>query len=650
MPPDAPPDAPRAAPAPRPAPAPGAPALPQPPPALAVHPAAAYHASYAGLAPLYHPAALPGGLQMAAAPHQMALHKHAVVLPHALAAAALPGAAGAHQLYQQQMQMMAASAGHGPYAFAAHPMAHTQMQHHFQRPVAPGSMGAGPARSGGSGGSGGSGSGGSGGSGSGGSGGSGSAGEQAGGAAPMVTTGRGKKRNEAESREKAQRNSDGPRGGEGKNKSTSARGVEKRRRRQLNPLKKLPPDADPPRPRVSSVVHPASAVAMGAPNQPPPPSQSLAFVNGRFVAMCDAQVSITDLGFTYGCAVVEDILLLNGFGVRVDAHLEYLATAARALNLPLPLSVPDLRSICAHVVTTNRDGGARGALHIQLSYGAYAARTRRLPPPASIVPSLVIHTQPLPPIPPAYRERGIALFPTHDDNPSLYAPGEPPVPYKSSSQLPALLALQDAIANECEEALLSEPLTGDVTGTTNGHIFCVKFGIVYTPPAVGKVSDCVMRRCILDACREKLDIEAREVSITQPFLCSATEVFCASVLDLVVPVRAVGDRTIGEGVPGPVTSKIMEWLSDPKTALAAEHGSCIPNGGVQGAGGRVGLRDSGGSRERGSSSDGQNSGTNSGSDAMPAPPPSSSPNESRGSSDGIAVAGSNTRVPRRDRG
>lgn len=614
-------------------PAPASAPAPAPASAAALTGAApAFHApSYAGMAPLYHAAAL----HLPSAPHELAMHPHAVMMPHALAAAAAaghPNVAEAHQLYQQQMQMMAASGAHNPYAFAAQPLAHHAMPHHFQAPSAAGVA---------------------------------SNGVDARGAphtAPdMAAAGNGvaAEKTHAGSRapevrqEHALKPPSEKLGGTRQKKIEGGPGVEKRRRKQSLPPEKLAPDVAASAATIVvpqhalhlpalAVLNPGAAHVHIPPPNPAAPSLSsmplsVAFVNGRYVPMRDAQVSITDLGFTYGCAVVEDILLMSGVGVRMDAHLEYLATASTALNLPLPLSVPDLRSICAHIIALNRDVGIRGALHIQLSYGAYALRTRRLPPPSSIVPSLVIHTQPLPPIPPNYSDEGIALHPAHDDSPSLYVPGELPVPYKSSSQLQVLLALQTAIAHDCEEALLFEPLTGDVTGTTNGHIFCVKFGVVYTPPAVGKVSDCVMRRTILEACRGELQIEAREVSITQPFLCSATEVFCASVLDLVVPVRAVGDREIGDGVPGPVTLKVMTWISNQKAApvgLKRPVSFTNARGQAKGFGRHADSSGSNWSRDQSSSGAGRNSAANSGgSEAVPAPPRSSSPNRSRESSD-----------------
>jgi branched-subunit amino acid aminotransferase/4-amino-4-deoxychorismate lyase len=132
----------------------------------------------------------------------------------------------------------------------------------------------------------------------------------------------------------------------------------------------------------------------------------------------------------------------------------------------------------------------------------------------------------------------------------------------STSQLPELLALRAALANECDEAILYDPATDEITGTTQGNIFCVKFGVIYTPPTFGRVPNGVIRRFVVDACTDE-GIDVREVSITIPFLSSAAEVFCTSTLDEIVPVRAVGKRKIGQdrSVPGPVTSQVMDAVA-----------------------------------------------------------------------------------------
>jgi branched-subunit amino acid aminotransferase/4-amino-4-deoxychorismate lyase len=299
----------------------------------------------------------------------------------------------------------------------------------------------------------------------------------------------------------------------------------------------------------------------------PPDVPRIAYVNGVILAADEARVPITDFGFSSGCAIVEEVLLSNGAIVRLDAHIAKLKSSAGALGLPMPLSTLDLQEACRRIVGTNQDG-ARAALYIQLTFGAYGVRSRYLPPTRSVIPTLVIHSQPLQPVPPSQILRGLALFPTPDNRPMLSTTGLASAQYVSTSQLPELLALRTALANGCDEAVLFDPATDEVTGTTQGNIFCVKFDVIYTPPTFGRVPDGVIRRFVLDVCAEQ-EIGVREVSITMPFLSSAAEVFCTSTLDQVLPVRAVGKREIGQdgAVPGPVTSQVMAVVASGKKPL-----------------------------------------------------------------------------------
>lgn len=292
--------------------------------------------------------------------------------------------------------------------------------------------------------------------------------------------------------------------------------------------------------------------------------ERLAYVNGDFISAEKAHVPISDFGFAYGCAIVEEVLVAQGVILRLDAHVETFMSSAKAIDLPVPLSGSELRAVCKQIVGNNEDG-ERAALYIHLSFGAYGSRSRRLPPSNSLTPSLIIDTQPLAPIPSKHLMEGISLYPAPDYRPSVSVPDEPSVSYMSSSQLPEILALHTALKNDYDEAVLFDPTTDDVTGTTQGNIFCVKFGVIYTPPATGRVPDGVMRRYILKVCvREKID--TREVNITRPFLSSATEVFCTSNLDQVLPVRMVANRVIADGKPGQVTRKVMNAAGARKTS------------------------------------------------------------------------------------
>jgi branched-subunit amino acid aminotransferase/4-amino-4-deoxychorismate lyase len=258
------------------------------------------------------------------------------------------------------------------------------------------------------------------------------------------------------------------------------------------------------------------------PHTPLSDQRRLAFVNGAFVEASVAGVPLS----SYGCAIVEEMLVSDGTIIRLDEHIDRLVSAAAGLSLPLPLDQRDLRQVCLHVVESNRDGH-RAALYILLSFGVYVARSRRLSPLNAVAPSLVVHSHPLAPVPYTHLTCGIALYPAPDNRPTFSHPDEPSAPYVSSLQLPEVLALHTAVLNGFDEAALFDMATSPATftSTTVGNLFVVKFGICYTPPATGKVPDGVMRRFVLDACR-KQGIEVREVSIPMAFLTTAAEVFC----------------------------------------------------------------------------------------------------------------------------
>ncbi len=62
----------------------------------------------------------------------------------------------------------------------------------------------------------------------------------------------------------------------------------------------------------------------------------LAYVEGEFVPLGDAKVSIEDRGFVFADGVYEVIVAYNGRPFRLPEHLARLMKSAEAILLPLP--------------------------------------------------------------------------------------------------------------------------------------------------------------------------------------------------------------------------------------------------------------------------------------------------------------------------
>ena len=67
-----------------------------------------------------------------------------------------------------------------------------------------------------------------------------------------------------------------------------------------------------------------------------------AFINGQFVDAAEAKVGFFDAGFQHGIGLFETMLARDGAVLRLEEHLERLATSARELRLFDPLRVEPL--------------------------------------------------------------------------------------------------------------------------------------------------------------------------------------------------------------------------------------------------------------------------------------------------------------------
>ncbi|HSF96169.1 MAG TPA: aminotransferase class IV, partial [Thermohalobaculum sp.] len=68
------------------------------------------------------------------------------------------------------------------------------------------------------------------------------------------------------------------------------------------------------------------------------------YVNGRIVHRAEAVVSVYDSGFLLGDGVWEGIRLYNGKWAFLDAHLDRLVEAARAIDLDLRMDKAGLKA------------------------------------------------------------------------------------------------------------------------------------------------------------------------------------------------------------------------------------------------------------------------------------------------------------------
>jgi len=93
-----------------------------------------------------------------------------------------------------------------------------------------------------------------------------------------------------------------------------------------------------------------------------------AWLNGAFLPLADARVSIMDRGFTFADGIYEVTAIIDGRLVDSAPHLARLERSAAALGIPLPLSLAEIESIERELIA--RDGVKEGTVYLQLTAGA----------------------------------------------------------------------------------------------------------------------------------------------------------------------------------------------------------------------------------------------------------------------------------------
>ena len=274
----------------------------------------------------------------------------------------------------------------------------------------------------------------------------------------------------------------------------------------------------------------------------------IAYVDGAYVPLDRAVVSIEDRGYQFADGVYEVCAVMNGRIVDWDPHVERLRRSLDALSIDPPMDDRALGLVARRLIATNR---ARNAvLYIQVTRGA--AR-RDHPFPAAARPTLVMTVRPF-----DFGQRvrqqasGIRVITQPDQR---WARRD----IKSIALLPNVLAKQAARQGGAVEAwMLDDDGTVTEGSSTNAWIVEADGTVVTHPEGHGILSGVVRRTLIRLARADGIRIEER--SFTREQASAAAEAFLTSTTAPCLGVVAIDGRPVGSGEPGPVTLSLGRML------------------------------------------------------------------------------------------
>ena len=121
-----------------------------------------------------------------------------------------------------------------------------------------------------------------------------------------------------------------------------------------------------------------------------PTKGHLAYLNGDYVVLHKAKISVLDRGFLFGDSVYEVIPVYNHVPFAAQQHLERLNNSLAAIRMDMPLDYDTWMEIFARVLSASPLN--EKMLYVQVRRGAYPSRGHAIP--EDVTPTILVTALP----------------------------------------------------------------------------------------------------------------------------------------------------------------------------------------------------------------------------------------------------------------
>ncbi len=271
------------------------------------------------------------------------------------------------------------------------------------------------------------------------------------------------------------------------------------------------------------------------------------YIGGKLYDKEDAKISVYDHGLLYGDGVFEGIRSYGGRVFRMAEHLDRLWNSAKAIWLEIPMSKVEMAAAIEQTISVN--GITDGYIRVVVTRGV---GTLGLDPNRCDNPQVIIIADKISLYPDELYRKGLEIVTVSvaRNHPAALNPR-----IKSLNYLNNILAKIEGLQAGCMEALMLNH-KGELAECTGDNIFLVSHGRVLTPPNDAGILEGVTRDAVITLAHD-MQFEVLEKPLTKHDVYIADECFLTGTAAQVVPVVKVDSRTIGDGVPGPITKTLM---------------------------------------------------------------------------------------------
>jgi len=272
------------------------------------------------------------------------------------------------------------------------------------------------------------------------------------------------------------------------------------------------------------------------------------YLNGNFLPLADAKVSVLDRGFIYGDGVYEVVPVYARKPFRMPQHLTRLQNSLDGIRLANP-HAQRWDALIAELIA--RQPFDDQAVYLQVTRGV-AKRDHAFP--HGVAPTVFMMSNPL--VLPSREqvERGVAVI-TAQDNRWLRCD------LKTTSLVGNVLMRQLAVDHDAVETVMFRD--GHLTEASASNVLIVRDGTIIAPPKDNLILPGITYDATLEIAHDAgvaLDVRA----VTHAETLGAEEMWLSSSTKEVLAVTRVDDKPFAGGAPGPVFRRVWAAFQERK--------------------------------------------------------------------------------------
>lgn len=274
------------------------------------------------------------------------------------------------------------------------------------------------------------------------------------------------------------------------------------------------------------------------------------YLNGSYLPLDEAKVSVLDRGFLFGDGVYEVIPAYHGKLFRSADHWQRLENSLAIIRINNPHSRDEWQAICEPLLDASKDQ----YIYLQITRGAADKRDHAFP--EGVLPTVFVMSSDI--LPFAGSQSGIKAVTMDDSRWKLCHA-------KTIALLGNILHRQEAIDQGGAEAILIKE--GYVTEGAASNVFAVIDGVLVTPPKSNAILHGITRDVIIELAA-KHGIAYREDAISIAQLQAASEIWVTSSIREIIAVVELDGVTVGNGTLGPVWHTMNNLLQAYKQSFS----------------------------------------------------------------------------------